>query len=476
MMEAQEFERGEAGFGWIINHLPTILWQRKYYVLVLFGVLTLGAVIAAYSLPTLYRSSATLLIESQELPTNIVDAPAAGQIVQRIAKIRERVLSRGDLIALIEQYDLYPSERRSKPMSVIIDKMREATNVGNLGGDTPPPTGSDARTMIALKMTFDYPDPIKAQEVLQSYVTSFLKMDSDTVEDQAALSVRFQQDQAGKLQSQIQELEGQITDLKTRNGTALAMTGGQTMDTGNYTTQIFSLESQNRQLIADAKRPGGRNQQIAAAEAALATAQATYSDNHPDVIAAKERLKSLRQSLPETAEPTNDPAVQEQIRANNEAIAQLRTQRDGAVARASNAMAGQAKQPVVMEQISQLEERANTLRQQYNNVAAGLMKAQASARMANEQRAERLSLVEPADLPDQPNWPNRPLVMAAGAAAGLVLGLLLALGVELLRRPLRSPAQIEGFGFPVLGIVPIYELPGKKRRWWPFRRRKLELA
>src|SRR5205823_9871960 len=32
MMEAHEFERSDAGFGWIINHLPTILWQRKYYV------------------------------------------------------------------------------------------------------------------------------------------------------------------------------------------------------------------------------------------------------------------------------------------------------------------------------------------------------------------------------------------------------------------------------------------------------------
>jgi hypothetical protein len=55
--------------------------------------------------------------------------------------------------------------------------------------------------------------------------------------------------------------------------------------------------------------------------------------------------------------------------------------------------------------------------------------------------------------------------------------LLVALLVELLRRPLRSPVQIEGIGFPVIGIVPVYELPGKKKRgWWPFRRRKLELA
>ena len=140
MMEAQEFERTDAGFGWVINHLPTILWQRKWYVFALFGIVALGSVIAAYSLPTLYRSSATMLIESQELPKDVVDAPATGEIAQRIAKIRERVLSRGDLIALIEQYDLYASERRSKPLSEIIDKMRKATNVAALEGDVGTPT------------------------------------------------------------------------------------------------------------------------------------------------------------------------------------------------------------------------------------------------------------------------------------------------------------------------------------------------
>ena len=144
--------------------------------------------------------------------------------------------------------------------------------------------------------------------------------------------------------------------------------------------------------------------------------------------------------------------------------------------RATTAMAGQAKAPVLMEQASQLESNANGLREQYKEVAGNLMKAEASARMAGEQRAERLSLVEPPSLPDSPNSPNWPLLMAAGAAAGLVLGLLLALLVELLRRPLRSPVQIESIGFPVLGIVPVYDLPGTKRGWWPFRKRKLELA
>ena len=39
--------------------------------------------------------------------------------------------------------------------------------------------------VIAIKMDFDYPDPGKAQAVMQSYVTQFMRMNSDQIEDQA---------------------------------------------------------------------------------------------------------------------------------------------------------------------------------------------------------------------------------------------------------------------------------------------------
>jgi polysaccharide biosynthesis transport protein len=479
MIEAHNFETRDAGFGWMINHLPTIVWQRRYYAVAVFLAFLIVAVAAAFALPTLYQSKATLLIESQELPTDVAESPGTGAIEQRIAKIRERVLSRGDLIALIEQYDLYPSERRSQPLSQIIDKMRKATTVGALEGDIGKQGDSSPghSNLIALNMTFDYPDPAKAQEVLQSFVTSFLRMDSDVVEDQASLTVRFLQDQAQKLQSQIQQIESEVTALKARNGSALVSGGMPSMlDTGTYSAQIVDLENQNRQLLLQSRKPPARDQQIAAAEAALAAAQSQYADTHPDVVAARERLRALRQTVTQDTDSSESGAIQEQISANNQAIGLLRAQRDAALAKASATMAGQSRAPAILEQASQLEDRANQLREQYKNVADNLLKAQSSARMAGEQRAERLSLVEPASLPDHPHWPNRPLLIGAGALAGLVMGLLLTLLIELLKRPVRSPVQIEGLGVPVVGIVPVFER-GPKRRWWRFfRRQEAELA
>jgi len=460
MTEGEILERGNSGPTWIVNHLPVILWQRRYLLLACFVALFVAGAIAAFALPITYRSTATLLVQSQDLPTTLVDAPINGAIDQRIARIREQVLSRGDLIQLIEQDDLYPSERRSQPLSKIIEKMRHATSVGALSSDIGQQSGSQNNT-VAIAMTFDYPDPVKAQAVLQSFVTKFLSMDNADVEDQANITVRFLQDQATKLQSQISDIEGQLTSLKARNGAALASSGGPGfIDTGSFSAQITSLQNENRQLLAEARRPGQRNDALGAAQAALAAAQAQYNDTHPDVIALKQRVAQLQKSSQASGD---GESIQEQIAANNAAIHQLMDQRDSALARVNAATAGQARAPAIEEQAMQLENRASTLRTQYQGISENLLKAQNSARMASEQRAEHLSLVEPANLPDHPFSPNRPLIMAIGGAAGLGLGLLLALGLEMLNRPVRSPRQIEDLGLPMIGVVPLLRTKTKSR-------------
>jgi capsular polysaccharide biosynthesis protein len=87
-----------------------------------------------------------------------------------------------------------------------------------------------------------------------------------------------------------------------------------------------------------------------------------------------------------------------------------------------------------------------------------------------------LSLVEPANLPDRPFSPNRPVLIAGGAAAGLALGLLLVLALELLTKPIRSPRQLEALGVPVLGVVPFLDPKPRARRLASLFSREKRLA
>ena len=472
----EDAEAGQGGIGWFFNHLPAIMWQRRWWIIWPFLAISLAATVAAFALPTHYRSTASLLVQSQDLPSSVVQAPIAGDIEQRIARIRERVLSRGDLIRLIEQNDLYSKERRNTPLSKVVGKMRDSTTVGAQTNDLGGQQGGGSDT-VAIDISFDYPEPGQAQAVLQSYVNDFLAQDTEDVSAQAQLSVRFLEDQANRLRSQVSTLENQLTTLKARNGAVLATSGASPMiDLGSYSSQITNLESQNRQLMAQSSRVPQKDPQLANAEAAFAATQALYNDNHPDVSAARERLRAVQQIV--RANPAQDETalIRGQIAANNQAIASLQSARSSAMLRAQSAMSGSARAPAILEQAMQLENQASGLREQYKTVADDLLKAQNGARLVNEQRAERLSLVEPPNLPDTPYSPNRPLLIAGGAIFGLALGLLFAVAVEFIRRPLRSPSQIEALGLPVIGVVPLLGAKKKTGRFAFFRKKKPSFA
>ena len=49
--------------------------------------------------------------------------------------------------------------------------MRKATTVERASGDIGSQNNPNQSNVIALNMSFDYPDPVKAQEVLQSFVS-----------------------------------------------------------------------------------------------------------------------------------------------------------------------------------------------------------------------------------------------------------------------------------------------------------------
>src|SRR3546814_14055486 len=94
----------------------------------------------------------------------------------------------------------------------------------------------------------------------------------------------------------------------------------------------------------------------------------------------------------------------------------------------------------------------------FRSVQNRLLSARAGVRAEDEQMSERLSVVEPPVIPDQPNWPNRPLIAAIGVLGGLVVGMLLALAVELFLLPIRDTAALKGpLGAPPLGIIPVIE-------------------
>ena len=477
-------EEDHGGGGGFLNFLPAILLQRKWLIIVPTVLLTLAGVLAALLLPTTYRSTATLLVESQELPADLVGSSANVLIDQRIAKIRQQVLSRGDLISVIQQYDLYADQRRKRPLSQIIEKMRDNTTVSPVAGIGQVPNGQT--NTIAFSMSYDYTDPVKAQLVMQNFVERFLELDAAQMAQQAGNTVDFLTDQANSIQRQIADLEDKITGLKTTNGTVLAGTNLQVTSSGGYNSQIAALQRENILLQQQAHPQSTADPVVAKAEANLAAAKALYTDDHPDVKLAIRQLKAAKEIAASQASDggSQAAAAQAMLAANNAQIASLSRARTEEQAHNSALLSEQARAPVVMEQVSQLEGRADALRTQYRDVSERLFHARSSARMENEQKGERLSVIDPPVVPDKPLSPNRPVLIAGGIGAGLGLGIVLALIVEFFLRPIRGVVPIERMlGVPPLVVIPtlpmgkhietrVMRLRRNFSKLWPFKRRR----
>ena len=477
-MNTDYLDEQEAGGGNFLSYIPAIIWQRKWLFIIPLVLCIAAAATAYFLLPTVYRSEAVLLVESSQLPNDVVGGGATEVVDRRIVRIQQQVLSRPGLIDLINRYDLYKSKRATTPLSQIIEDMRAAITISPMADSGA--TASNNNSTIAFALRFDYSDPVQAQSVAQDLTEQVLQLDSTENSEQADATQQFLTDQTFALESQIRDLEGQIAAIKARNGIVLANSGGVSMlggSGGSYDVQIAALQRENSQLVAQRETALGsanRDPVITAAEQQLAAARAVYSDNHPDVIVARQRLAEAKQLAKQNVQKLPLDTISQQIQFNNTQIAALRSAKAQEVSQASAAMSAQSRAPLILQQIAQLQQKLDGLNEQYQKASNQLLAARAGVKADNEQMGERLSIIDPPVIPDEPISPNMLLLMAGGLGAGLALGFVLVFGMEILLQPIRDPKTISGaLGVPPIALIPqIKSRDGtKSSRWyWPFRK------
>ncbi len=80
----------------------------------------------------------------------------------------------------------------------------------------------------------------------------------------------------------------------------------------------------------------------------------------------------------------------------------------------------------------------------YNQLLSQQMSAETATQLEIRQQGENFDVVDPAMPAEKPSRPNRPLYYGGGAIAGLVLGLLAALGTELLGMSITDSQDVTG--------------------------------
>lgn len=297
-----------------------IIKKRRKYLVIPFVVITLLGVILAVVLPSVFRSSSTILIEEQEIPSELVKSTVTTFADQRIQVISQRIMSRSNLTDIIKKYDLYADDRQTKPEERILEKMRESIKVETVSADViDPRNGAPTKATIAFILSFDYKSSSIAQQVANELTSLFLKENIKSRTESAENAAVFLSEEARRLKDKIQQLQGALASFKEKNlhqlpeanqlnQQELTSLNNQllTLDAQERSAQErrFYLEGQLAQIDPNALATNAAGNRVFDMKDRLKELQsqypsllARYSENHPDVLKTKKEIESLQKEI-----------------------------------------------------------------------------------------------------------------------------------------------------------------------------------
>jgi uncharacterized protein involved in exopolysaccharide biosynthesis len=224
-------------------------------------------------------------------------------------------------------------------------------------------------------------------------------------------------------------------------------------------------------------------------EIELPALQARYSEQHPDVQRTKRIIEEQQRAREEDeararqeAAATNLADLAETVPSTRTfaAVVQLKTVEDQ-IARRTNERARAMEDIAVYkarvemgprreQQLSDLERDYKTARDYYGKLLEKKLSAETGTELELRQMGEQFSILDPALVPKVPSAPNRPLYIALGLLAGMILGPLLVLASEILGFgiTITSPEQMATVaGVALIGVVSVLrtQREQRRRRW-----------
>jgi uncharacterized protein involved in exopolysaccharide biosynthesis len=269
--------------------IPAVDLREK---LIVAATLFASAVAFALLLPPTYLAGATILIEQQEIPQELVRSAVTSFADQRVQVISQRVMTTQNLLGLIERYNLYPDIRLSKPREVLLLKMREDISMKMISADViDPRSGRPTQATIAFSVSYKSHSPELALKVANDLTSLYLNENLTSRTQMAEQTSSFFTAEAARLQERILELDKQLSDFKQKNHDKLP-----------DLTQINIQVSERTELeLRDAEnRIGALDSQRVLLEAQLAQINPTmqvFSDTGLRVMSAEDRLKALKSQL-----------------------------------------------------------------------------------------------------------------------------------------------------------------------------------
>lgn len=291
-----------------VKDYVNVLARRKWQILITAVVLMPIAVALAFWLPPVYQSSATILIEAQGIPADLVRSTVTSYADERIQVITQRVMTRANLTRIIEKFDLYAGERAKEPLELVLTRMRDSVKLTTVSA----PTGErGGEVTIAFTLSFEGPSATMVQQVASELASLYLNENIRSRREQAAEASSFLTDEAQRLASQVTALEQALAEFKRKHAASLPELNDLNLQmlertdrelleidrtVGVLQERKVLLQAEIAKIVAAAPADAAAlspAEQLRKLETAYSSARAAYSPEHPDVQRLRREIDSL---------------------------------------------------------------------------------------------------------------------------------------------------------------------------------------
>jgi polysaccharide chain length determinant protein (PEP-CTERM system associated) len=190
--------------------IGAIVRHRWWFVLVSAATIIATALILRV-LPNRFTSEATIIVVQQSVPERYVVPTATTDLNRVLEAMMQEVLSRPQLLALIDEFGLYSEEREHLAPELILSRMRGDIDVKPLD---PVGGSSGQKDLNAFKISFTASTPLIAQEVASRLTSIFIQTNLKARARQATNTTSFLHEQLEAAKTKLADQEQKLKDFK----------------------------------------------------------------------------------------------------------------------------------------------------------------------------------------------------------------------------------------------------------------------
>lgn len=433
--------------------------RRRWLPMVICGAIGLVVTVVAFATwKPIYQAYATVLITGQQIPGELVTPTVPNDTLDNVNAMVGQVLSVENISDIIDELGLFPATAMSVPRIDLVNRVKSNIEHG-------PERGASRRgrnEALVYGLAYTSPDPDEAAAVTNALAslfveasfnrrnqqarqtTEFLRQELERNEEelrrQSALVAEFRREHRGQLPGELDTNLRKLDMLAARQ----AAIGIQISDKENRILTLSSRGgdgplSEDEELLGELRRE-------------LARETAVHTDEHPNVIALRDRISRLQSAT--TGDASLSPAQRAIIGTERRDIERLKDELIEIQQKLSEIDVRVDVTPKVAEELAALEQREQVMREGYLQSMRKVEAAELAESLESARQGGQVSVLDAAQRPTSPLHP-RWIVVLGGIAGSVALALAIAVLLELVDPVIVGPRQIEKLSNrPVLGSLP----------------------